>query len=471
MALSSSVEKIKYIAVNLCRLVLSLTLIFSGYVKAIDPLGTQYKIHDYLEALSLSSYFPDWSTLTASVSLCALEFCLGIFLLFAIHRRLVSRLSLALMALMTIVSLWLWISDPISDCGCFGDAIHLTNGETLLKNVVLLACAIVVSSAPLRMLRFISNSNQWIVINYTLLFVILSSIWCLYDLPLFDFRPYHVGADLRKGMEIPEGAEQPKFDTTFILEKDGERREFTLDNYPDSTWTFIDSKTVKVSEGYIPPVHDFSISRVDDGEDITEEVLSDPGYTFLLISPRLEDASDSDFGEIDQVYEYSQDNGYRFICLTSSGNSGMDRWRDLTGAEYDFCQTDATTLKTVIRSNPGLVLLHDGRVIRKWSHNFLPGASSLTGRLEEISLGQLPRDSVAEKILMILVWFVLPLLVLAMADRLWAWTTWLRRKKKASKPSQSDTPSGNEGKTTDKEEATDKEEGTTEKEENTTKIG
>ena len=415
---------------NLCRLALSLTLIFSGYVKAIDPLGTQYKIHDYLEALSVSQYFPDWSTLGASVCLSAMEFCLGIFLLFAIHRRVVSRLTLVLMSVMTIVSLWLWLSDPISDCGCFGDAIHLTNVETLAKNIVLLACSAIVSWQPLRMMRFISRSNQWIVINYTLLFVIASSVWCLYDLPLFDFRPYHVGADLRKGMEIPEGEEQPKFDTTFILEKDGERREFTLDNYPDSTWTFIDSKTVKISDGYIPPVHDFSISSVESGEDITEEVIGDPGYTFLLISPRLEDASDKDFGEIDQIYEYCQDNGYRFICLTSSGTKGIERWRDITGAEYSFWQTDATTLKTIIRSNPGLLLLHDGRVIRKWSHNFLPPTSSLTGKLEENSLGKLPSNSVPEKIFKILVWFVLPLTLLTLADRLWAWTSWVRRKKK-----------------------------------------
>ena len=346
LASSSSVKKISALLVNLCRLVLALTLILSGFVKAIDPLGTQYKIQDYLSALSMPGLLPDWMTLTMSIVLSALEFSLGIFLLFAIHRRLVSRLTLALMAIMTVISLWLWIADPISDCGCFGDAVHLTNGQTLLKNLVLLAAAIVVSRYALQMVRFISRTNQGIVINYTVVFIVATSVYCLYDLPLFDFRPYHVGADIRKGMEIPDSAEQPQFETTFIMEKDGVRKEFSLEDYPDSTWTFVDSKTVTVSEGYQPPIHDFALERMDTGDDITDEVLADTSYTFLLVAPLLEYASDSNFGNIDQIYEYSQDHGYGFYGLTSSDENGIAHWRDLTGAEYPFCQCDATTLKT-----------------------------------------------------------------------------------------------------------------------------
>lgn len=415
--------------VNLCRLLLSVTLIFSGFVKAIDPLGTQYKIQDYLGALSLGSLLPDWLTLALSVMLAAIEFILGILLLFAIHRRVTSRLILALMVVMTLVTLWIWIADPVSDCGCFGDAIVLTNGQTLLKNIVLLFAAVVVCLWPLHMMRFISKGNQWIVVNYTLLFIIAVSVYCLYDLPIFDFRPYHVGADLRKGMEIPEGEAQPEFETTFILEKDGERREFTLENYPDSTWTFIDSKSVMTREGYIPPIHDFMIEDVESGDDLTDVILSDEGYNFLLISPYLEHANDSNFGSIDQIYEYCQDNDYGFYCLTSSGSDAIQRWCDLTGAEYPFCHTDGVTLKTIIRSNPGLLLLHDGKVVRKWSHNYLPDASMLTDRLEKLEIGSMPTDSVARKLFRIFIWFALPLLVLTFADRLWAWTRWVRRRK------------------------------------------
>ena len=131
-------KNMKAIVVNVCRLVLAATFIFSGYVKAIDPLGTQYKLHDYAEAAGLGMLAPDWLTLGGSVALSALEFSLGILMLFAIQRRLVSRLTLALMAVMTLVTLWLAIANPISDCGCFGDALKLSNQATLLKNIALL---------------------------------------------------------------------------------------------------------------------------------------------------------------------------------------------------------------------------------------------------------------------------------------------------------------------------------------------
>ena len=432
---------IKTIIVNICRLVLAAVFIFSGYVKAIDPLGTQYKLHDYAEAAGLSALAPDWLTLSGSITLSAVEFCLGIFLLFAIQRRLTTRLTLIFIAVMTLVTLWLYIANPIEDCGCFGDALKLTNGQTLLKNLLLLACAVVVAWWPLKMVRFISESNQWIVINYTIIFIIGSSLWSLYTLPPFDFRPYHLGANISEGMEIPEGAPQPKFETTFIMEKDGQRQEFTLDDYPDSTWTFIDSKTVQTEKGYVPPIHDFSIVLHE--EDITEQILEDPGYTFLLCSPHLENADDSNFGDIDQIYEYAEEHDYPFYCLTASTDEAINRWIELTGAEYPFCTTDETTLKTVIRSNPGLVLLKAGTIIGKWSHNDLPHIDPAlsTEPLEQLPIGHQPADSTPRKIATILLWFVLPLALLTLADRTWAWTKWFRRKRLRMRRKASPAPS------------------------------
>ena len=419
------------VLVNSCRLVLALTFILSGFVKAVDPLGTQYKLNDYLEAMHLDAMVPDLATLAGSVLLAAMEFCLGVFLLFAIHRRLVSRLLVLVMGIMTALTVWIYIADPVSDCGCFGDAIVLTNGQTLLKNIILLAAAIVVALWPLDMMRFISKTNQWIVINYTAVFILIIEGYALYDLPQFDFRPYHVGANIMKGMEIPEGAEQPEFETTFIMEKNGERREFGLDNYPDSTWTYIDTKTIQTKQGYVPPIHDFSMTSLD-GEDLTEEILTNQGYTFLLVSPHLEDADDSQLDLINQVYEYAEDNGYPFYCLTASGEQGINRWRDITGAEYPYCLTDETTLKTVIRSNPGMLLLKDGTIIRKWSHNRLPDEYALDKPLEQSELGQMPEDSVPKKIITILLWYVLPLLMLTIADRLWAWSRRTKKKDKSN---------------------------------------
>ena len=373
--------------VNICRLVLAVTFIFSGFVKAVDPLGTQYKIHDYLTAAGLAHYVPDFMTLSASVLLSAVEFILGICLLFAIRRRLVSKIVLVLLAAMTLLTLWLALTDPISDCGCFGDAIVLTNWQTFWKNVILLAAAVAVWKFPMEMPRLISESNQWIVVNYSSVFILLIIAGrSLYTLPQFDFRPYHVGTDLRTGWQ-------------------------------------------RMMAGEESPYAEFFMEQTDEGEDITEQVLDDEGYTFLLVSPHLEQADDSQLDGLNRLYEYSLDYGYPFYCLTASTEKGINRWRDITGAEYPFCQTDETTLKTIIRSNPGLLLLKDGQIIRKWSHNDLPGEEQLTERLENSSLGQLPTETVTSKILWILTWFVLPLVLLTIADRLWAWSKWFRKRK------------------------------------------
>ena len=415
------------IGVNVCRLLLAATFILSGFIKAIDPLGTQYKLHDYLTALSLDTLVPSWATLVAAVILAAVEFALGMYMLFAIERRRTTRMVFVLMACLTALTVWIAAADPVEDCGCFGDAITLTNTQTLVKNIVLTACAAVTAVWPRSMPRLISKSNQWIVRNYTIVFVIATSTVCLYGLPMFDFRPYHVGADLRKGMEIPEGAQQPTFVTTFVLRKDGVTREFTLDDYPDSTWQFVDSHTTQTSAGYVPPIHDFSIQTIPGGDDITDSIVQSRGYTFLLIAPTLENADDSNFGEIDRIYEYAQDYGVPFYCLTASGERGISRWRDITGAEYQFCHTDEITLKTIIRSNPGLVLIKDGVVIRKWSHNQLPTAEELNAPLADTKAGHMPDESPARKLLTIILWFVMPLTVLTLADRAVAWTRWVRQ--------------------------------------------
>ncbi len=368
-------------------MVLAITFILSGFVKAVDPLGTQYKISDYLEAMNMGSLLPDWAALGASVLLSAAEFCLGVFLLFAIQRRLTSRLILLMMAVMTPLTLWLAIANPISDCGCFGDAVVLTNWQTFLKNVVLLVCAVAVARWPKKMFRFVSESNQWIVINYTVLFILGIAMWSLYHLPTFDFRPYHIGTDLR------------------------------------GQWQ-------RTMEGEDLPYADLFIERTDDGEDITEQVLADTSYVFLLVSPYLEQADDSRLDLINELYEYAHEHSYQFYCLTASTEKDINRWREMTGAEYPFCLTDGIVLKTVIRSNPGLVLLKDGTVIRKWSHNDLPeiGEENATKPLEELDEGKMPTTRVPQKILTLFLWFVLPLTLLVLADRTWMWSRWLRRK-------------------------------------------
>ena len=421
-------EMLRQAIVNICRLVLALVFIFSGFVKAIDPLGTVYKLQDYLFAAGVNlTALPQWVFIVAAIALSTLEFILGIFLLFGIHRHIATRLMLIFMVVMTMLTTWIFLADPVKDCGCFGDALVLTNGQTLFKNLVLLICAVVVFVWFEKIVRFISHKAQWVVVNYSLLFVLVISMWSLYSLPMFDFRPYHIGADFRQGTEIPEGAEQPKFETKFILSKNGKTQEFTLDDYPDSTWTFVDSKTIETSKGYVPPMHDFMVENRATGEDLTNEVVKSDGNVLLLIAPDLSSADDGNFGEIEQIYEYAMANDIAFYCLTASDSASQHNWREKTGAEYDMFFVDNTTLKTVVRSNPGLMLVKNGVIVGKWSHNTLPTEEEIGGLISKKQPVLDMRHSLIRRSLTIILWFVIPLLALTLADRLWAWSQWGKR--------------------------------------------
>lgn len=424
-----------FVLVNVCRFLISFTFLFSGFVKAIDPLGTQYKIEDYAEAFGMAHLIPGFVPLFLSMALATVEFMLGVFLFFGFRRNVSSIAALVMMSVMTPLTLYLAIANPVSDCGCFGDALVLTNWQTFWKNVVLLAASIILFRYRREIFAFLTWRTRWMVSFYTFVFIVSLSFYCIYALPVFDFRPYKIGTDINEAMSIPEDKPQPVYETTFTLEKDGVTKEFTIDNYPqDTTWHFIDSHTMLVSKGYEPPIHDFAIEDLKTGDDITQDILTDPGYTFLLISHRLDEASDTNLDLINGVYDYCVENGYRFYCLTSSLQEDIDRWRDNSGAEYDFCAVDDITLKTIIRSNPGLMLLKNGVILNKWSHNMIPSEEELEGkRLEDIPLGQVAEVSRAKVWLYLASWYLLPLLgVVAIEFAMFGHRTWKNRKKQTT---------------------------------------
>ncbi len=408
-------NKIVWAVVNVSRLLLSVTFILSGTVKLIDPKGTEYKIQDYLAAFGLGDTMFASIPLLLAVLVAACEFVMGIYMLFGIQRRLTSTTMILFLVFMTPLTLYLAIGNPIADCGCFGDAIKLTNWQTFDKNVVLLAAAIVVLRYYKLMRRAMTKKHQWTVSIYTWTFALVFASFNLYYLPVVDFRPYHIGADLKK--VLTSGVQ---YVTTFILEKDGVQKEFTLENYPDSTWTFVDSKTTAIGEDtYSSGIETMQILSVETGEDITPQVVMDPGYVFLLISPYLETADDSMMERLISLYDYCTANGYQFLCLTSSGDKSIAHWVELTGAEYPFCHADAELLKTMVRSNPGLMLLHNGVVENKWSQSTIPGENELIGPVEELPDFHPAQSSLRKKAFRIFLWYILPLIFFALADNLW----------------------------------------------------
>lgn len=418
--------------VNICRFVLAVVFIFSGFVKAIDPFGSFYKIQDYLTAFNLISWFPGYWPLLFAVLLAAIEFCAGIYLFLGIRRKISSTLAFLLMLVMTPLTLYLALADPVSDCGCFGDALVLTNWQTFGKNVVLLVAAVTVFRQWREITRFITLKMEWIFFMYTILFVFALSAYCLRNLPLLDFRPYKIGTNIKAGMEIPEGAKLSVLETTFVMEKDGKRKEFTLDNYPDSTWTFVETRTIVKEKGYEPPIHDFAMQSLTSGTDITDSVLTSRGYTFLLVAHRIEEADDSNIDLINEIYDYSVEHGYGFYALTSSPEDAIALWCDRTGAEYPFCQMDDITLKTIIRSNPGLLLIKDGTILNKWSDSQLPDEYVLTDSLDKLELGRQKYVNDWYTMGYVLLWFIVPLAFVIGADQLFV--VRLQKKAERSKP-------------------------------------
>ncbi len=373
-------RRVRWTAVNLCRLLLAFTFIFSGTVKLIDPQGVQYKLEDYALVFSLTEFVPTLLIQVAAILLGVMEFMLGIYMLFGIRRRVTATMMLAFMLVMTPLTLYLALRNPVQDCGCFGEAVVLTNWQTFWKNVVLLVAVLVIIPNLRRLTRFITERNQWVISLYSLLFSLSFAFYNLYYLPVVDFRPYHVGADVLQGLR--------------------------------DEW---EGKNLEMKYS------DFSI-QMGDGSDITEQWLAEPGYKFLLVAPWLERADDSAMDRVNDAYDYCQLHGYPFLCLTSSGDDEIMRWCDYTGAEYPFALTDGTVLKTMVRSNPGLVLLYGSVIVKKWPYTDFPQIEESTPKLEQLEqLEQgLPKQrGKASEALSLLLLFVVPLLLFSLLDRLW----------------------------------------------------
>lgn len=402
--------------VNLCRFVLSGVFVFSGFAKALDPLGSKYKIQDYAEAFGASSMMHNSIPLLLAIALAVFEFSMGCFLFFGIRKKTSTTLILLLMLFMTPFTLYLALNNPVSDCGCFGDLLLLTNWETFWKNVVLLILSISTFVWNGRIIRLVTEKFQWIIALYIVFFGVIFSVYCYSNLPVLDFSPYKIGVNIPQSMIIPKGAKKSVYENVFILEKNGEKKEFLLENYPDSTWKFIETHSTLKEKGYEPPIHDFSLTELETGEDITQHVLENKSYTFLLVAHRIEEADDSDIDLINETYDYCVANGYEFYCLTSSLDEQIEQWKMKTGAEYPFCSTDDATLKTMIRSNPGLMLIKNGTILNKWHYSNLPDEYILSGRLEKIELGKQKVVNNSKTMVKLFGWFVFPLLLVLGLD-------------------------------------------------------
>ena len=365
-------SQLQTVAVNVCRLLLAATFIFSGFVKANDPLGTVYKLEDYVHAMAWFT-LPDTFLLGCAVILALFEFTLGVYLLFGMKRKATSAITLAFMVVMTLLTVYIAIANPVEDCGCFGDVLILSNGATLAKNIVLLGAAVLVSRYYRLQKDFLGSTAKWLIAFVSLCLIIVYAVYCIVCLPVLDFRPYKVGTNLREAVT----SDQQKFDVKIVYEKDGQTLELSAeDEDPDSTWTYVETRRTPIETQHLATA-DFYVADAD-GEDVTEEILLADGYTLLLIIPDLMNADEGCVDKVNEVYDYAQEKGWGFYCLTSSEDQrAQTYWNDHTGAEYLYYIAEERMLKTVVRGQPGLVLLQDGIIVKKWGNYNLPDDAEL----------------------------------------------------------------------------------------------
>lgn len=351
------------------RTLLALTFLFSGFVKAVDPLGTVYKIEDYLElgfgqilqwAMPLSGTF--------AILLITTELLLGVTMLFNVRSRWTSWITLAFYLLMTPITLYIAIANPVTDCGCFGDALVISNWATFGKNVILLALAIVFVLCRKAIPQLF---NGWAELCIALLALGTTAGIMGYSythLPFIDFRPYKVGNNIR---ELMENNVPPVVKTYCLFEKDGEQKEFIYHERPDlngdSTWTFISQETRTLSEGKEPTITDFYLEN-GDGDDVTYDILMDPEPITLIVMYDLNKRNRKQTERAVKLYKERIENGEQCYFLTGSSTDDIETFAQDNEIDTDaFLFNDATPIKTIVRANPGVVVLHEGTVISK--HN------------------------------------------------------------------------------------------------------
>lgn len=364
---------------NICRILVGILFIYSGFVKGVDPLGSDYKFTDYFNAFGMS-----WMGVTAlffSFLLSMAEFLIGLCLFLNIKTRIASWGALLFMGFFTPLTLILAIKNPVTDCGCFGDALILTNWETFWKNIVLLAMTLVIFYNRSKFKSLFNFLEQTVILVCTII-LMFSIQWYSYrHLPILDFRPYAIGKNIQSGMTIPEGAPHDEYETTlqYKNKNTGEVKDFTEQNFPwqdTVNWEYANSVQKLVKEGYKAPIHDFVIEHPEQG-DITQEVLQDNNYTFLVISYNINKANPVQQEKLNRLAAYAQSKGYRFYGLSASVADDVHKYTEAHHVNYDFCSTDEIQLKTMIRSNPGLVLLREGTVIDKWGSRDIPEVEEL----------------------------------------------------------------------------------------------
>jgi uncharacterized membrane protein YphA (DoxX/SURF4 family) len=363
-------------ATLILRILTGVLFIFSGIIKANDPLGFGYKLEEYFVEFGM-----DWDWLLSiktflAAAICVFEVVLGVALILGYKMVLVTWLSLLMMVFFTILTGASAIFDIVRTCGCFGDAIPLTPWQSFYKDLILDAIILLLFIKRKEIKPFLPEKINATIILLSIFGTIYFTVYVTRYLPVWDFRPYKVGNNIPELMKLPPNAKPSVYENILYYKNKntGKVEEFTEQNYPwddEENYEFVDRKTKLIEKGDEPKIHDFNI-LTEDGFDITEDILNDPEPIFVVI---MYDLNLTNVEGLKKVNTFAQDcynKGYNIIALTATGFEKINELKKKYNLVFDFYNTDEVTLKTIVRSNPGVILLRQGTIEGKWSFRDLP---------------------------------------------------------------------------------------------------
>ena len=391
-------EKWCQVLTLLMRLTVGGVFLFSGFTKAVDPWGTCYKIIDYFTAMGLESWAD--KSLFFAVSIAALEFILGIELVVGAYRRSAPVLALVLMLVLTPLTLWLAVTDAVPDCGCFGDALHLSNWATFFKNLLLVLGIVYLMLFNKSLRGIYGPAVHWVVAALSLALVLAVAYYGYFKQPLIDYRPYPVGTQLvSTNSALSDDSEEDEDDFIFIYSKDGEEHEFTIDSLPDEEdgWEYVTRYHARRPHGKVIVQNGNASNNIaildEDGNDITIDVLGGSRRSVLLLFPDLPHVGVVNSFALNELNDAALVADADVIGLTPASSNEIEQWKDISMASYPIYTMDDSELKMVARGNPAVVYLEDGKIL--WKRTL----SSLEDVEQPMELAAMGKDYDADKIL------------------------------------------------------------------------
>lgn len=352
--------------ITLSRIILGCLFIFSGFVKGIDPVGTEYRIVDYFIAFGTDWAFPYASPL--SVILNATEFVLGILLLFNVCSRITSWLVMLMMVFFTVITINDALNNPVPDCGCFGDVVKLTNWQTFYKNLVIDSLLLIVFFSRKRVKGWFVPVAEWAILVLAVSGFIWFEIYNIRHLPVIDFSDWRTGKNM-----INPNPKPVKYYLLYRNKTSGEEKEYLSPDYPysDSSWLANWEFVSQRIDDPNPRLHDLKIED-ENGNDFTSQIVENPGYQFILVSYDLSKVNLKCMNKIEDLIRDCNESNIGIAALTASLPEETASFKSSHNLQIDFYFADDIILKSMIRSNPGLLLMKNGVVLGKWHFNDFP---------------------------------------------------------------------------------------------------